>query len=83
MTIPASALLLAAIASPEPTDITPLSLAIRPHAIERESAPYDWSRQRVRSEKGVQVAQTAACDTGPTPTNIGGKADQVPDCRFD
>ena len=66
------------------TDISPLSLAIRPHAVERVGASYDWTRQQARGAEGLQLAtETAICDTGPTPTNIAGQQDQVPDCRFD
>ena len=79
-----SALLLTAIASPSPADITPSSLAVAPRVIERADVPYDWTLQRTRGADGAKlVTNTATCDTGPTITNLSGKRDAVPDCRFD
>lgn len=84
MTISASLVLLTAMSNPVPADITPLSLAVPPRIIEHNGAPYDWAVQQRRREAGQRlVAGTAHCNTGPTPTNIAGKADQVPDCGFD
>ncbi len=81
----ASVLILAAIPNPGPMDITPISLAIRPRAVEVGDAPYDWKLQQAGAMTEVKLAQTqtAVCDTGPRSTNIAGQADQVPDCRFD
>jgi hypothetical protein len=79
-----SALLLTAIASPSPADVTPSSLAVEPRVIERPHAPYDWTLQQARRKGGKRLnAETAACDTGPTITNLSGRRDAVPDCRFD
>jgi hypothetical protein len=80
----ASALFLTAISAPAPADITPSSLAVRPAAVELNEAPYDWTLQQGRGASGLKLADnTANCNTGPTPTNIGGHADSVPDCGFD
>ena len=78
----ASALLLTAIAAPAPTDITPLSLAIRPRAVEVGTAPYDWTLQRAAGATGMQLANgTAICDTGPICSPDGKYCTH--DCRFD
>ena len=82
--ISASSLLLTAMSVPIPPDVMPSSLAIRTHVIEREAAPYDWTLQQARDAARLKLADgTATCDTGPTPTNIAGQSDQVPDCRVD
>lgn len=80
-----SALLVAAISSPAgPTDITPLSLAIRPHIVDFMSTPYDWNLQQRGAASGQMLAaNTANCNTCCIETNRGGKVDQVHDCGFD
>jgi hypothetical protein len=80
----ASALLLTAISAPAATDVTPASLAVHPHVAQLNEAPYDWALQQGRGASGLKLADnTANCNTGPTPTNIAGQADHVPDCSFD
>ena len=80
MILSASALLLTALSAPVPTGITPLSLAVRPHVVERVDAPYNWTLQQGGGATGLQLADsTATCDTGPI---CSGKY-CVPDCRFD
>ena len=80
----ASALLLTAISNPAATDVTPASLAVAPNFVQVARAPYDWKLQQGRGASGLKLADnTANCNTGPTPTNIAGQADHVPDCGFD
>ncbi len=79
-----SALLLTVIANPAPTDITPASLAVLPHAVALADAPYDWALQQGFGASGLKLADnTANCNTGPTQTNVAGQADSVHDCGFD
>ncbi len=80
----ASALILSAISNPAAADITPASLAVVPHVVQLTDAPYDWKLQQGRGASGVKLADnTANCNTGPTPTNVAGRADSVHDCGFD
>ena len=85
MALSASALLLAAIAPSHlaAADITPSSLAVLPNVVELGDLPYDWSVQQRRGAPGIQLAQTAHCNTQMTRTNINNQADEVPDCGFD
>ena len=81
---PIGALLLASAATSMPGDITPVSLTVVPEPLELGTESYDWQRQLRRGLEGTQLADgTANCNTGPTPTNIGGNPDSVPDCTFD
>jgi len=82
--ISASALLLTVVAAPAGGDVTPISLTVVPPVIEVAGVPYDWTLQQGRGASGLKLADgTANCNTGPTPTNIAGQRDNVPDCSFD
>lgn len=84
MILSASALVLATASCPVATDITPTSLAIRPHLVEVADAPYDWNLQQGRTASGQELAaNTANCNTCCIETNRNGKSDQVHDCGFD
>lgn len=81
---PILALVFTAIATPAPTDITPLSLAVCPTAVQLSKVPYDWKLQQGRGARLKLADSTATCDTGPIPTSLsGGNTDQYHDCRFD
>ena len=78
------ALLLASVTTSMPGDIAPVSLAVVPEPLDLGSEAYDWQQQLRPGLEGAQLASgTANCNTGPTPTNIGGQPDSVPDCSFD
>jgi hypothetical protein len=84
MILSASALLLTTASCPLATDISPMSLATRPHLVELVDAPYDWNLQQGRLASGQELAaNTANCNTCCIETNRGGKVDQVHDCGFD
>lgn len=75
-----AALLLLNAASATPSDITPVSLAVQPRVLDLGGVSYDWSLQQ-RPSNGMEIAQTAICDTVTGYTRNG--KDTVPDCRFD
>lgn len=84
MLISTSVLLLSAVSPTMATDITPMSLATRPHIVTLVGAPYDWNLQRMSIVSGQKLADsTANCNTATIETNSGGKTDQVHDCGFD
>jgi hypothetical protein len=84
MTLSASVLLLTAVSPQVATDITPVSLATRPHVLELIDKPYDWTLQLRRGASGVELADsTANCNTCCIETNRNGQTDQVHDCGFD
>jgi hypothetical protein len=84
MLISASALLLTTISAPSPSDITPVSLAVRPSIVDLGDAGYDWAlQQRLSGWDLKSAANTANCNTQMTPTNLNGRRDSVPDCGFD
>jgi hypothetical protein len=83
MLMSATALVATAISTPAAGDVTPLSLTVRPPIIAVAPLPYDWGLQQ-GAARGLKFADgTANCNTGPTATNVAGKADSVHDCGFD
>lgn len=84
MLLSASALLLAATSPQVAADITPFSLATRPHIVALTDGEYDWDRQQVRRAPGVKLADsTANCNTAGWETQRNGQTDEVHDCGFD
>ena len=81
MSVAAVALIMNAVASAAPADLTPIALATKGREVDLGNAPYDWRSQQSGMTSLQLATNTATCDTVTGQTNNG--RDTVPDCRFD
>jgi hypothetical protein len=81
MSVSALALIMNAVVSAAPADLTPTALATKGREIDLGNAPYNWHSQQSGMTSLQLATNTATCDTVTGHTNNG--RDTVPDCRFD